>query len=110
MSLRVAALACLCALAPAAAHADKESDAVKALDDGWQLFLKGKLAEARAKFAFAQQAFPEKPNPYRLLALVDAREGRCADAVAELDEFLKRVNADDERYAEAVTLRDTCRG
>ena len=110
MRLRAVALAAACLLLPAAARADREADAVKALDDGWQLFLKGDLAAARSKFAFAQREFPDKPNPYRLLALVDAREHHCADALANLDQFLKRVKSDDPRYAEAVTLRDTCKG
>jgi hypothetical protein len=98
--------------APSAARADKNADAIKLLDDGFELFKKGDLESlgmARAKFDQARAMFPEKANPYRLLGMTDARLGRCDDAVGELEQFMKRAKPDDERIVEAATIRDQCR-
>ena len=99
----------LVSLAPAAATADKPQDALKLLDEGIREFNGGQLAEAREAFSRARELVPDKANPYRWLGLVDARMGHCGDAIKELDIFLQKVPPNDQRVAEAVTLRDRCR-
>jgi hypothetical protein len=91
------------------AHADKAGDALRLLDEGIKLFNAGELQEARDSFSRARDLVPDKANPYRWLGLVDARLGRCGDAIKELEIFLQKVPPNDSRVAEAVTLRDRCR-
>jgi tetratricopeptide (TPR) repeat protein len=104
--MRFALILCLFAQV---AHADKAQDALKLLDEGIKLFNDGELNEARDDFARARDLVPDKANPYRWLGLVDARMGRCGDAIKELEIFLQKVPPNDQRTAEAVTLRDRCR-
>jgi tetratricopeptide (TPR) repeat protein len=99
----------LLSLAPALAVADKPQDALKLLDEGIKAFNAGQLPEARDAFSRARELVPDKANPYRWLGLVDARMGRCGDAIKELEIFLQKVPPNDQRVAEAVTLRDRCR-
>jgi tetratricopeptide (TPR) repeat protein len=97
---------------PSAARADKNADAIRLLDEGFELFKKGDLESlgmARARFDQAREMFPEKANPYRLLGMTDARLGRCDDAVRELEQFMKLAKPDDQRIVEAATIRDQCR-
>jgi hypothetical protein len=75
---------------------------------GLELYAAGDLEGARREFATAQALVPDKPNPYRLLALVDVRLGHCADAIREVDLFLKLATPDDRRRAEATAMRDQC--
>ena len=96
-------------LLPAMALADKAQDALKLLDEGIKQFNSGDLPEARESFSRARDLVPDKANPYRWLGLVDARMGRCGDAIKELEIFLQKVPPGDQRTAEAVTLRDRCR-
>ncbi len=96
-------------LLPTAALADKAQDALKLLDEGIKQFNAGDLPEARDSFSRARDLVPDKANPYRWLGLVDARMGRCGDAIKELEIFLQKVPPNDPRAAEAVTLRDRCR-
>jgi hypothetical protein len=99
----------LIALLPAVALADKAQDALKLLDDGIKQFNAGELNDARESFSKARDLVPDKANPYRWLGLVDARLGRCGEAIKELEIFLQKVPPNDSRAAEAVTLRDRCR-
>lgn len=92
-----------------AAFADSAEDAIKAIDQGLALLKAGDLPAARAAFQRAHDLVPDKANPYRLLGIVDARLGDCARAVEELDTFLKRVQADDPRAIESITVRDRCK-
>jgi hypothetical protein len=96
-------------LCTAAARGDTVEEAMNLVDRGVELFKAGQLAAARESFARAQTLLPDKPNPYRWLGLVDARLGRCADAVRELDTFIAKVAADDPRTVEAITIRDRCK-
>src|SRR5262249_58361569 len=81
----------------------------KLLDEGIKQFNNGELQEARDAFSRARELVPDKANPYRWLGLVDARMGRCDEAIKELEIFLQKVPPNDQRVAEAVTLRDRCR-
>jgi hypothetical protein len=91
------------------ARADQTSEAAALMEQGMTLLQKGNLEEARDKFVRARLLVPDKANPYRLLGIVDARLGRCADAVSELEIFLGKVPATDSRTVEAITLRDRCK-
>lgn len=94
-------------LAPQA-RADRAAEALQLLDQGIAHFQAGRLDAARDSFIQARDLVPDKPNPHRWLGLVYARQGRCAEAVTEVDVFIQRVPASDPRAVEAVTLRDRC--
>jgi hypothetical protein len=96
-------------LVPSLAVADKAQEALKLLDEGVRHFNAGELPEARESFRRSHDLVPDKANPYRWMGLVDARMGRCGDAINELEIFLQKVAPSDPRVAEAVTLRDRCR-
>jgi Flp pilus assembly protein TadD len=98
----------LCA-AQGLARADKELDALQHLDAGIKLFERDELERARTEFFAARDLFPQKPNPHRWLGLLEARLGRCAEAVSELDRFLALVPPSDLRVSEAREARDRCR-
>src|SRR5262249_26266846 len=79
------------------------------VDRGADLFAAGKLKEAREEFAIARTLAPEKATPFRWIGLVDARLDRCADAIQNLDVFLKRVPASDARVPEVNEVVTSCR-
>jgi hypothetical protein len=96
-------------LLPLVAGADKLEDAAQLLiDRGLSAWEKGELTLARESFAGARDLQPHKPNPYRLLALIDSKTGRCTEAVAEIDLFLQLAVATDPRRAEAQDIRQSC--
>ena len=107
MTLRGAVL--LLVLFSTAARADNVSEALTVLDRGVALYKAGDLPAARAEFVAAHNLVPDKPNPFRWLGLVDARLGRCKDAVDELTHFLQLISADDPRAVEAIAVRDACK-
>jgi len=89
--------------------ADKLEDAAQLLiDRGLEAWEKGDLPGARSSFAKARDLLPEKPNPYRLLALVDQKLGHCEEAASEADRFLGLAIASDPRRAEVQSIRDSC--
>ncbi len=91
------------------AGADDLRTAQQHLDAGVALYGAGNFADARVELAAAQVLAPDKPNPYRWLALVDVRLGDCASALVHIESFAARVAADDARLGELVRLRDQCR-
>jgi hypothetical protein len=101
----VLALVVLCGVA----RADNAADALIELDRGIALFQNNDLTAAREAFVKARDLVPEKANPYRWLGLVDARLGRCKEAIDELEVFLKRAPLNDTRAIEAITVRDRCK-
>ncbi len=60
----------------------------------------GDLEAARKSFATAQAFVPDRSESYRLLALVDARLGRCADAGHESELFLRLAPSQHSRRHE----------
>jgi hypothetical protein len=104
----VPSLLLLLLMAVLPARADEESDALRALEHGIELFNRGELPAAREAFEKARRLAPAKANPYRWLGMTDARLDRCKEAIEDFTEFMKRVPADDPRTAEAVTVRDHC--
>jgi hypothetical protein len=88
---------------------EAEAEAQRILTEGVQLMDAGHLPEARAKFDHVRELMPDKPNPYRLLGVVDFRLNRCREAVAELEIFLGKVGPNDRRVTEVVSMRDRCK-
>jgi hypothetical protein len=96
-------------LATASARADVAADAQRLLSEGLQLLTAGDLNGARERFVKARDLVPDKANPHRLVGMVDAQLGRCAEAIGELEIFIAKVGAEDSRRTDAIALRDRCR-
>src|SRR5437016_4933138 len=103
----VAALLALGAAFAPGARAD-EREAQRLLDAGTALFDAGSFDAAREAFVKARDLAPDKANPHRWLGITDARLGRCAEAIAELDDFIARVPRSDRRLLEVERLRTRC--
>lgn len=103
----VAALA-LAVAAPAARADEAEDAALLHLDRGVGAFRAGDYARAHRELSAAQELAPDRPNPYRWLALTEVQLGDCASALVHIEEFLARVPPEDERVAELVRLRELC--
>jgi hypothetical protein len=98
-------------LAAAAAHADPAEDSALAhLDRGVAAYRAGDFALAHTELAAASQLAPDRPNPYRWLALTEVELGDCRSALGDIERFLSRVPAGDPRVAEVVALRGRCVG
>jgi hypothetical protein len=94
---------------PPAAPADPtESRALDHLDRGVAAYRAGDYQRARAELVAASALAPDKPNPYRWLALSEVALGDCASALIHVESFLSRVPPADPRVAEVVALRERC--
>lgn len=92
-----------------AARADAVEDAARVhLDRGVAAFRAGEYPRALRELTAASELVPDKPNPYRWLALTQVQLGDCRSALEHIEDFLSRVPADDERTAELVRLRELC--
>jgi hypothetical protein len=97
------------ALLAAPVRADPaEQAALLHLDRGVAAFRAGDYTRAHREFQAASELAPDRPNPYRWLALTEVQLGDCRRAVVSADGFLSRVRADDPRAAELVRLRGLC--
>jgi hypothetical protein len=113
MTARVAWIAVVAQLATTAVHADPteadaENRALAHLDRGVAAFRAGDFAEARGELAEAQRLAPDRPNPYRWLAMTEVELGDCRSALASVEGFLSRVPADDPRVADVIAVRGRC--
>jgi hypothetical protein len=96
-------------LAAATARADTVEDAARVhLDRGVAAFRAGDYARAHRELTAASELVPDKPNPYRWLALTAVQLGDCRRALVDIEAFLSRVPEDDERVPEIVRLRELC--
>ena len=96
-------------VATRSASADPVEDAAQVhLDRGIAAFEKGNYLAAHDELAAANKLVPEKPNPYRWLALTEVQLGDCAQARVNIEAFLERVPPDDARRAEIQRLRELC--
>jgi len=86
-----------------------QDEATRVLAKAVQLMDSGRSAEARVELEKVIQLVPDKPNPYRLLGIVDFRLGRCQEAIGELEAFLGKVGSDDRRVPEVTSIRDKCK-
>lgn len=99
------------ALAGGPVRADVAKEKVAAqvhLDRGIEKFQAGDYAAAHAELLIAHDLAPDKPNPYRWLALTEAQLDDCPAALLNIEEFLKRVPDGDDRRPEMVRLRALC--
>jgi len=109
MTARVAWIAVVAQLATTVVHADPAEDrALAHLDRGVAAFRAGDFAQARAEIAEAQRLVPDRPNPYRWLAMTEVELGDCRSALVNIESFLSRVPAGDPRVAEVIALRGRC--
>lgn len=94
--------------APAAPGDTVENRALVHLDRGVAAYRVGDLRRAHAELVEANQLAPDRPNPYRWLALTEAALGDCDGALVNIEGFLSRVAADDPRVGELRALRERC--
>ena len=109
MTAHVAWIVVAVQLTATAAFADPTEDAALAhLDRGVAAYRAGDFARAHDELLEANRMAPDKPNPYRWLALAEAELDDCQSALINIEAFLSRVPAGDPRVAEQVELRDRC--
>jgi hypothetical protein len=85
-----------------------EQAALVHLDRGVAAFRARDYSRAHREFQAASDLAPDRPNPYRWLALTEMQLGDCRGAVGHADGFLSRVAAGDPRAPELVRLREVC--
>jgi hypothetical protein len=94
---------------PPPARADPaEARALDHLDRGVAAYRAGDFARARTELVAASELAPDRPNPYRWLALAEVALGDCAGALVHIESFLSHVAAGDPRVAEIVAVRERC--
>jgi tetratricopeptide (TPR) repeat protein len=109
MTSHVAWIVVAMQLAATAAAADPAEDAALAhLDRGVAAYRAGDFARAHDELLEANRLAPDRPNPYRWLALAEAELDDCQSALINIEAFLSRVPAEDARVAELIALRDRC--
>jgi tetratricopeptide (TPR) repeat protein len=92
------------------ARADADAEAWDLLQRGTALYQRGEYVAAREALEKARELVPDRvPSIHRWLGLADARLGRCADAVTELEKFLATAPTDVDAAAEATAARDGCK-
>lgn len=115
MTSHVARIVLVTQLAAAVGHADPapagpaESRALDHLDRGVAAYRTGDYVRARSELTAASALAPDRPNPYRWLALAEAALGDCDDALVHVESFLSRVPVGDPRVPEMTGLRERCR-
>jgi len=101
--------ALLALLVPASADADRvDSEALGHLDRGVAAYKLADYTTARRELDAAVELVPDRANPYRWRALTELAQHDCATAVVDIESFLSRVPAGDERVAELTAARDRC--
>jgi hypothetical protein len=109
MAARVAWIVVALQLAATVSRGDPAEDAALAhLDRGVAAFRAGDFAAAHVELAEAQRLAPDRPNPYRWLAMTEAALGDCRSALISVERFLSHVAVDDPRVAEVVAVRGRC--
>lgn len=118
MAARVAWIVAWAQLAVAPAHAEPgspedsgvEQAALAHLDRGVAAYRAGDFAHAHAELAEASRLAPDRPNPYRWLALTEVALGDCANALIHVESFLSHAPAGDPRVGEMDAVRTRCAG
>lgn len=94
---------------PSAAAGDTaENQALVHLDRGVAAYRTGDYRRAHDELLAANRLAPDRPNPYRWLALTEAALGDCRSALGNIEGFLSRVAVGDPRVAELRALRERC--
>ena len=117
MTAHVARIALAAQLVAALGHASPappadpaEARALDHLDSGVAAYRAGDYERARTELTAASALAPDRPNPYRWLALAEAALGDCPGARIHVEAFLSRVAPEDPRVPEVVALRERCLG
>lgn len=84
-------------LFPLAAAADTEEEALQLQDRGIEAFERGEYPTAYEFFLAERRLVPDKPNPFRWLAMTEARLGECRKAKNTMTKFLGLVPPGDNR-------------
>ncbi len=110
MRVLVAAIiaAILACAGPAGADTPDEDLALAHLQRGVDAFDAGDYPRALRELTIAHDLAPDRPNPYRWLALTQVQLGDCPAALGNIDGFLARVPLDEPRVGEMVRLRELC--
>jgi hypothetical protein len=109
MTARVAWIVVVAQLAATVAHGDPAADlALAHLDRGVAAFRAGDFAHAHVELAEAQRLAPDRPNPYRWLAMTEVELGDCRAALIHVEGFLSRVTPSDPRITELLAVRSRC--
>ena len=103
----IAAVAVLMHAAPSAAQA-VEDRALAHLDRGVAAYRAGDYERARSELSEASALVPNRPNPYRWLAMTEVQLGDCKSALFHIESFLSHVPAGDPRVPEVIALRTRC--
>src|SRR3569623_1212815 len=61
------------------------------LDRGVAAYRLGDYDTAHRELGLAQELAPDRPNPYRWLALTEIKQGDCRDALVHIEAFMSRV-------------------
>ncbi|MDB4956676.1 MAG: hypothetical protein JWO36_4245 [Myxococcales bacterium] len=85
-----------------------EDNALEHLDRGVAAYHAGDYPLAHRETELARDLVPDKPNPYRWLALIEDQQADCKRALVNVESFLSRVPKDDPRVAEIIAVRDKC--
>ncbi|MDQ3369853.1 MAG: PEGA domain-containing protein [Myxococcota bacterium] len=107
-SLVIAIVAALGLAAPSVAADSTEAAALVHLERGIAAFEAGDHALAHRELRAAHELAPDRPNPYRWLALTEIQLGDCPAALRNIAGFVARVPAGDPRLAEIGRLRELC--
>jgi hypothetical protein len=109
MTAHVASIVAAALLAATPAAADPAEDAALAhLDRGVAAYRARDFARAHDELLEASRLAPDRPNPYRWLALAEVELDDCQSALVNIEGFLSRVPTGDTRIPELVALRDRC--
>ena len=105
-TLRLAVL--LVVIASSARAEPGEAAALDHLDRGVAAYRLGDYDAAHRELELAQGLAPDRPNPYRWLALTEVKQDHCREAIVHIEAFLSRVPIGDARVPELVALRQEC--
>ncbi|MFT3697834.1 MAG: hypothetical protein QM831_32135 [Kofleriaceae bacterium] len=101
-------VAATCVLMARVAAADPEAEALAHLDHGIAAYRIADYPTARKELDAAIELVPDRANPYRWRALTEAAQHDCVNALVDIESFLSRAPAGDERIPEMTQLRDHC--
>jgi hypothetical protein len=108
MSRRSLVAAVLVMLASSSRADDADAPALDHLDRGIAAYRIGDYETAHREFGLAQELAPDRPNPYRWLALTEIKQGDCREALVHIEAFMSRVPVGDARVPEMVAQRQQC--
>lgn len=102
-------IAAVLVVAAGNSHADDgDAAALDHLDRGIAAYRIGDYETAHRELGLAQELAPDRPNPYRWLALTEIKQGNCREALVHIEAFMSRVPVGDARVPEMAAQRQLC--